>query len=121
MLVDAAYARPAAIVPHGVPIGPHPEVALDVFDTNTAVGSACTHAPSQSWYPGSHWKPHAPLAHVAVAFAGTGHAWPHVPQSFTFVCSSMHASPHTEYGEGHVNPHMPLVQVAVPSEGAVHA
>jgi hypothetical protein len=123
LLCDAAYASPAAIVPHGVPIVPHAGVAPDDFDTNTAVGSACTHAPLQSWYPESHWNPHAPLVHVAVAFAGGEHAKlaPHPPQSPTFVCSSMQALPHTEYGEVQVNPHLPALQVGVPFAGAVQA
>jgi hypothetical protein len=36
--------------------------------------------PSQSPKPGLHVKPHTPLLHVAVAFAGTGQAFPQRPQ-----------------------------------------
>jgi hypothetical protein len=36
--------------------------------------------PSQSPKPGLHVKPHTPLLHVAMAFAGTGQAFPQRPQ-----------------------------------------
>ncbi|MBK9259420.1 MAG: hypothetical protein IPM54_06235 [Polyangiaceae bacterium] len=34
-------------------------------------------------------KPHAPFAHVALAFAGTGHALSQNPQFITLVCKSI--------------------------------
>jgi hypothetical protein len=50
-----AMAMPAAIVPHGAPIDPHPVVAVDEVETNTpwTVSGGATHVDTlptvQSW------------------------------------------------------------------------
>jgi len=51
------------------------------------------HAPPQSVYAELHVSPHAPLVHVVVALAKTGHAYaePHPPQLLLSVCSLTHA------------------------------
>jgi hypothetical protein len=41
--------------------------------------------PPQRLKPPSHWNPHAPFAHVGVAFATAGHAVQRVPQELTLV------------------------------------
>jgi len=39
-------------------------------------------------------NPQTPAAQVAVPFIGSGHLWPHVPQSFVLVSGSTQAIPH---------------------------
>ena len=56
---------------------PHrPQLAVAVSDASHPLDAS----PSQSAYPVAQVNPHAPAAHVAVAFGASGHARPHAPQ-----------------------------------------
>jgi hypothetical protein len=52
--------------------------------------SGLTQSPPHTSKLVAHTKPHVPVVHVAVAFAGTGHACPQVPQLPTALVVSTH-------------------------------
>jgi hypothetical protein len=65
-------------------------------------------------------QPQAELLHVAVAFAGDVHWWPHPPQLLGSVASFTHAPLQAASGALQDQPQVELLHVAVAPAGAVH-
>jgi hypothetical protein len=67
-------------------------VTIDVDSGPIGRGAAGVHPLAVTTYPGSHAKPHAPLAHVAVPPVVVGHTMQLAPHAVASV-SSAHDEP----------------------------
>jgi uncharacterized Zn-binding protein involved in type VI secretion len=70
--------RPEGQVALPLPLGGPSQVVQ--LDPQCEGLSGLTQSPPHTSKLVAHAKPHVPVVHVAVAFAGTGHACPQVPQ-----------------------------------------
>jgi hypothetical protein len=84
-----------------------------------AGSSGFTHEFPHGSKPVSHDNPHFALAHVAVPFAGTGHAV-HDPQCFGSVCSSAHVPLQFVWPAPQPVPQTLAVHVAIPPAAPGH-
>ena len=66
-------------------------------------------------------KPHAPLAQVAVAFAGAEHTVPHAPQLFASVASSRQPVAHAAWVPLHTKVHAPATHDCPAAQLLPHA